>query len=77
MSLIYDAHMEHLERHGGCFDEPLPTKPCPDCNGDPEKVDDCKTCEGLGEVEIDPSELEETIDTGEAYDAVQESRRRQ
>ena len=74
--MIYDGYMQQLEQDAGCFDDPPPTKLCPACEGDPEKVDDCATCEGTGQVEIDPNELEETIDTGEAYDAIQEWRAR-
>jgi len=49
-----DAFLESMERAAGCFDPELPTKPCPDCNDD--TVEDCKTCEGTGEVEYEPVE---------------------
>ena len=51
----FDAALqESRERDAGCFDEPLPTKPCPDCNED--TVDHCKTCLGTGEIEYEPDE---------------------
>jgi len=42
------SHEHELEMRCGCFDPEPDMIPCPDC--DENTVEDCLTCEGLGEI---------------------------